>query len=292
MKRSILIPAVALFVLAGAMTAFAYRVTLRETIDKVRRPELPTATPYIAVESGPNGQEPPPSSAKAPAVVSGIPSEIEPKNESSEASTGDADEKSLDQEVALPDSVNLAVPFTPQAPHADWSLPYQEACEESSLIMVNAWMVGTPSGLMEADVADRLIQELVAWQEERFGYYEDTSAEETAVIAREFYGYANSEVLPVESIEDVKKVLADGYAVILPAAGKKLGNPYFSGEGPLYHMLVVKGYTKDGRIITNDPGTKRGEDFLYDAETLFSAIGDWNDGNPADGEKLMIILKP
>ena len=33
-------------------------------------------------------------------------------------------------------SINLAVPFQPQAPYADWSLPYKEACEEASVTMV------------------------------------------------------------------------------------------------------------------------------------------------------------
>ena len=47
-----------------------------------------------------------------------------------------------------------------------------------------------------------------------------------------------------------------GVPVLLPAAGRLLRNPYFSGQGPLYHMLVVKGYTRDGKIITDDPGTR------------------------------------
>ena len=39
-------------------------------------------------------------------------------------------------------------------------------------------------------------------------------------------------------------------------------------------MLVVIGYTDDG-FITNDPGTKRGEQYWYKTETLLDAIHDW-----------------
>ena len=280
MKRHHLIPVLSLLVLAGALTAFAYRVSIREAFVEAGRSELPEARPFVLPSAVPEngdaaevGTEPTTvedGEPDAPVVHEGTPSE----------------------NVASADEVNLSVPFSSQAPKADWSLPFQEACEETSLLMVNAWMVGTPAGLLDSDVVEGLILDLVAWQEERFGYYEDTDAEETATIAREYYGYANTEVLPVSSIEDVKRKVAEGYAVILPASGKDLHNPYFSGDGPLYHMLVVKGYTEDGRIITNDPGTRRGADFLYDPDTLFSAIGDWNDGNPAEGEKLMIVVKP
>jgi hypothetical protein len=36
----------------------------------------------------------------------------------------------------LPKQVLLSVPFTPQAPHANWNPPFDEACEEAALLMV------------------------------------------------------------------------------------------------------------------------------------------------------------
>jgi hypothetical protein len=185
--------------------------------------------------------------------------------------------------------VNLAVPFTSQAPKADWSMPYQEACEETSLLMVNAFLSG--AGAFTPDTADAQILELVEWEKTHFGYYEDTTAEEVAETARERFSYAKSRAVKIKSIADIKAVLNRGLPVIIPAAGRQLFNPNFSGAGPKYHMLVVKGYTKDGKIITNDPGTRRGADYVYEADVLWNAIHDWNGGDVDNGAKMMVVVE-
>ncbi len=35
----------------------------------------------------------------------------------------------------LPSELNLTAPFYSQAPHGDWGFPWQEACEEASLLL-------------------------------------------------------------------------------------------------------------------------------------------------------------
>lgn len=187
----------------------------------------------------------------------------------------------------LPSEINLGVPFASQAPFANWNLPYKEACEESSLIMVDYFLKNkglTPS------LADREILNLVEYQKQKLGYFEDTDAETTAKIMRDYFGRENAKAVYDITIDDIKKELAGGRPVIVPAAGRLLGNPFYTFPGPLYHMLVVKGYTKDGKFITNDPGTKRGENFLYSFETFYNAIHDWNNGDIYNGRKAMIVV--
>jgi len=280
-KRLLTLIVIFIILSLGAGAAFAFRVKIQDVVAEARKPELPVAQSYT-----PPAQIPEEDEEIVEEVVE------EPEEDPVEESEDELPVQGEASEPNLAGAMNLAIPFTPQAPHANWELPYQEACEESSLIMVNAWMVGHAPGLIEPNEADAQIQKLVDWQNKRFGYFEDTTAEETAIIAREYFGYKNTKILSVTSMDDVLEQLRGGRAVILPAAGKKLGNPYFRGEGPLYHMLVVKGLTDDGRVITNDPGTRRGADFLYDPDVLFEAIGDWNGGDPANGEKLMIIMVP
>lgn len=172
--------------------------------------------------------------------------------------------------ASVPSSYNLAVPFQPQAPHADWSLPYQEACEEASLIMADRFFSGESLSLEQMDEE---IKKLVAWEQDVFGYYEDTTAGEVARIASDYFNLNAALDFDV-STENIKRHIASNKLVVVPAAGRELPNPYFTGDGPLYHMLVIRGYTQT-QFITNDPGTRRGEEFLYGYDDLINAIADW-----------------
>lgn len=191
------------------------------------------------------------------------------------------------------DSVNLAVPFTSQAPHANWSLPYQEACEEASVLMAVDFFDDALVDLSTADGADEEILSLVAFQTERYGDYLDTTAAETARFASQKYEHILFSLLENPSVADLQSELLQGYLVIVPAYGRALGNPNFTGDGPLYHMLVLRGFDSErGIFITNDPGTRNGEAYVYREDVLMNAIGDWNDGDPEHGAKVVIVVAP
>ena len=177
---------------------------------------------------------------------------------------------SRNSELEIRTSYNLAVPFQSQAPEMDWGMPYQEACEEASLIMADAFFNQTSLSVAEMD---ERIKSLVAWEAKKFGYYEDTTAAEVVLIAKEYFGL--DAVLDYDvSVDSIKKYLSQNKLVLVPAAGKVLPNPNFKNGGPLYHMLVIRGYTQD-KFITNDPGTRKGEEFVYKYQNLLNAIHDW-----------------
>lgn len=194
----------------------------------------------------------------------------------------------------LEDRIEISVPFTSQAPLGNWDPPFDEACEEASLLMVDAAYAGrffTPEGAAEE------IQEFANWVEER-GYAIDTTAEEVARIAQS-YLRRDSIVYTGEQVtaENIKLLLREGFPVIIPAAGRMLGNPYFSGDGPPYHMLVITGwepasFLRGERFITNDPGTKRGEGYVYSVQVIMDAIHDWTGAKETieQGQKAMVIL--
>ena len=75
-----------------------------------------------------------------------------------------------------------------------------------------------------------------------------------------------STILPVTS--------AAGRPVIVPLAGRLLGNPYYTQPGPVYHMLVVKGIAENGDIITNDVGTRHGRNLTYAPDVFLNAMHD------------------
>lgn len=188
-----------------------------------------------------------------------------------------------------PAQMNLKVPMVYQAPFGVWDPLHEDACEEASILMARYYLAGRDT--VSKEEMDEEIRRVVDFEMKEFGYFESTTAEQTAAVMREFFGLDGAVVLPLDSVDAIKRQIAAGRPVILPTNGKLLGNPNFRNGGPLYHMLVVKGYTSTGKFITNDPGTRKGADYVYDQEVLFDAIGDWNGHDRANGPKVMIVVE-
>ena len=195
-------------------------------------------------------------------------------------------------ETVYPKAIHLAVPFLSQAPKQDWSMPYQEACEEASVIMVDAFLRGRTKVFAPTE-GDKAILDFIAWQQARYSPEKiDATAAEVKEMSEAYFSGRKATVFPIKTAEDIKKWLAKSVPVIVPANGKTLANPNFRGGGPIYHMLVIKGYTADGTWITNDPGTRKGESFLYTRDNLLSSIHDWNGGDVPKGAKVGLVLEP
>ena len=194
--------------------------------------------------------------------------------------------------VDLPLSVRHEVPFTPQAPFANWGdYRYQNACEEASILMAWSWLQNdfiTPAG------ANQAIADMVEFEKVKYGFYVDSSAEDTARLFREYYQHLSVTVSRDVTVERIKEELASGNLVIVPLDGRLLGNPFFTSPGPTRHMVVITGYDESNRkFITNEPGTKRGEDFEYSYEVLLNAVRDYASGDHEpinDAEKVMIVV--
>ena len=197
-------------------------------------------------------------------------------------------EISIPEAVVVSPAVTLSVPFTSQAPYEDWSAPYQEACEEAALLMIDAYMQGTT---LPASVANEKILSLTD-AVAKAGYGESMTIAELATFVQQWYGF-RSRIIEDVTVESIKEELRAGHPVIVPAAGKELQNPYFSGGGPWYHMLVITGFDED-EFITNDPGTVLGHGFRYQQDHLLSAIHDWTgqEQTISEGKKVMLILEP
>ncbi len=198
----------------------------------------------------------------------------------------------------LPADKNLAVPFTTQAPQAIWDQDHEEFCEEASVLMTGRFF--KHRSISSAVDAENGLQQIKQWELDHLGFYYDTTAAETAKIVEGVFGL-NVELKVNPTVDDIKRALANDKLVIVPAAGRELGNPNFTAPGPIYHNFVIRGYTSGGKFITNDPGTRKGQGYVYAQSVVMNAIHDWvpngdrtkpRQGDVAGGRKVVLIVSP
>lgn len=284
MKRAIGVGAILAIAALGG--AFLFRGQLRDAWYEARRPAVPPAVPVEVATNTPPVPVPQPKPNTNTNTNANTPVPPPPPVNTN---TNTNQNTNINAPVGIPVEYNLAVPFTTQAPFANWTGSYEDGCEEASALMVEHYFRKKtfPSQQYTKDLLDQAF----AWEDGRFGYNLDTTAAETAVLLREYFGFANVSVDGDFTAADIKAHIAAGRPVIVPAYGKALLNPNFRNGGPDYHMLVIKGYTATS-FITNDPGTRRGADYVYPIERLMGAIHDWNGGDVANGNKAMIVVSP
>lgn len=181
-------------------------------------------------------------------------------------------EEAIEEIKPMADSLNLDVPFSSQAPTGNWNERFNDACEEASVLMVDYYY--NNRSFLEPEDTETILEEMISWQEENWGEHSNLTIAKLAEYTITTFGY-KVEVIADLTVDKIKEQLNQGRPVIVPADGKKLDNPFFTGDGPPYHMLVIKGYVDD-KFITNDPGTKRGRNFIYTMANLMASIADWD----------------
>jgi len=196
-------------------------------------------------------------------------------------------------QVEVPSKLELDVDFAPQAPFSNWNELNEEACEEASMITVAKYFFNEP---LNESIMEKEIINLDKWERER-GYKIDLSANQVVEVLKNYY-QINSRVVEEVTVDRIKYELSMGNLIIVPADGRELENPYFKYPGPIYHMLVIRGYNSN-EFITNEVGTKRGDGFRYKYQKLIDAVHDWNpswshyevtDGQMGSQPKRMVVV--
>lgn len=213
------------------------------------------------------------------------------ENQADQAQKSDVAENS-----ALEGFVDLRAPFILQAPFGNWDdFVFQNACEEASIAMAMGWIRGVQN--ISPAEAEKQILDIVGFENSEFGYNTDTDVFDMQIIFQKHFKHQNVSTQKNISIQDIKDELHKGNLIIVPAYGRALKNPNYSGAGPIAHMLVIAGYDpQTEEFITNDPGTRKGAGYRYGENALFSAI--WNYPSSQDNipepagplEKVMLIV--
>ena len=185
------------------------------------------------------------------------------------------------------DDVNLDVPYTSQAPEKNWEEPWQNACEEAAVLMLDAYIKGY--GLSPLSAKDEL-QRMVNWEKEQ-NWFTSIESIKVAKLFTEYLGYKRGvKIIENPTIEQIKKFLDAGKPVLALADGKILKNKYYSNGGPDYHAFIIRGYTADS-FITNDPGVNRGANFIFPINNVMESLRDWNEGNVKKGTPVIIVVE-
>jgi len=176
---------------------------------------------------------------------------------------------------SISEAKNLLVPFTVQAPNSIWVQPWRDACEETSIAMVNNFYQGNLVRNITKNNAKKDILQILKIKETKWGKSLDEDAKKVVELINNFLPW-EARIVENPTLEDIKNEIDNEQPVIIPVYGRALNNKYFRNGGPIYHMLVISGYDEEKKeFITQEPGTIRGLDFRYSYDKLLNAIHDF-----------------
>jgi len=229
-----------------------------------------------------------------------LPPKISPKTETkiSETTTKittalsqpKADQPMAEREVT---KYLIKTAFVQQAPEKNWDEPWQDACEEASLLTVDYFYKNINSVTTEEN-RDAILKMIEFENTQNFT--NDMTISQMVVVAQQYLNY-QTKTIDNPTIEEIKKFISQDIPVIVTANGKILyeENKHFNSGGPYYHSLVILGFDDSKQQFTvHDVGTRSGAYFKYSYNLLMESIHDFPDSNKKEdinnGEKRVLIL--
>ncbi len=187
----------------------------------------------------------------------------------------------------IPEKHLLDIPFYSQAPLLKWDAFHEDMCEEASVLNAALFLDGKK---ITSDQFEAELQKMQKIEKNELGKWKSTTVVETKKIVDDFFDEAiKSRVIDNPSVSEIEAEIADGHPVVVPLAGRDIGNPNFTPPGPVYHMLVIKGYDAVN-FITNDVGTRKGNSYVYKKEVIMKNMHDWNKEDIHLGERRVLAL--
>jgi len=187
----------------------------------------------------------------------------------------------------VPEKFSLNIPFYSQAPFSKWDAFHEDMCEEASLLNAGLYLEDKKLSLEKYESE---LQALQKTEKEVIGEWKSTTITQTKKLADVFFeGKISAKIIDNPTAENIEAEVAAGNPVIVPLAGRDIGNPNFTPPGPVYHMLVIKGYDSKN-FIANDVGTRKGESYVYKKEVIMENMHDWNEKDIHLGGKRVLVL--
>ncbi len=195
----------------------------------------------------------------------------------------------------LPDKHLIQTVFVPQSPEKNWDQPWQDACEEASLLTVDYYyrQITQPD---PQTIKNDLLKMFDFETQQSFTH--DVNINQMALVAQNYLKYT-PKIINNPTIDDLKQYLSQNIPIIIPANGKTLyqENKHFKDGGPYYHNLVILGYDDNTQKFTvHDVGTQFGAYFKYTYSLLMESIHDFpstlkKEDIDSGDKKVLILLK-
>lgn len=191
------------------------------------------------------------------------------------------------QNISVMAEFNLGVPFTSQAPERNWEQPWQDACEEAAILMLDAYYKGY--GLSPLFAKEEILK-LISWEKD-LGWGGSINIEKIKQITEEYFGFEGRvKIISDPTVEQIKDYIRSGSPVLVVADGRILPNPYYTDGGPVYHAFVIRGFTET-EFITNDPGINTGTNFIFPIGDVMNSVRDWNNGDVENGRRAILVIE-
>lgn len=193
------------------------------------------------------------------------------------------------------DAVNLPVPFIWEIPDGVWTKPWNNACEEASIMMLDQFYLNRKEENIGRVESKNLMRPLFAIEDKLYGSNADTNASRTLKLIDDYTNFTG-ELKPHPTIEEIVAELAQGHPVISFHYGYDLKNPHhrFRRGGSSYHVMVLTGFNATKNLFyANDTELKGGLDYPYTYDTIMASLHDFNHtSKKADGQPIVIFTRP
>lgn len=201
-----------------------------------------------------------------------------PQNDTTGSIPADTEVKRSDNNLET--LVNLPVPYLSQMPDGLFVLPWSKACEEASITMIAEFYAKNKVKSLPIAMGKESMTKLMNWEDEEFGYNDDTDASSTARIINEASSFA-AVVKRNPTLEEIKDEVRNNRPVISFHYGPGLKNPYlyFKADGANYHVIILKGFDDEKQeFIAHDAGTYQysGADYRYSYDMIMNSLHDYD----------------
>lgn len=211
----------------------------------------------------------------------------EPQNQKIDPAPKEETPLEVSTQKETPEKYLLDMPFYSQAPLSKWDAFHEEMCEEASILNAGLYLENKK---LTKDQFEAELQKIQNIEKKAVGEWKSTTVAQTKKWADVYFGGSlNIKIIDNPAINDIETEIAAGHPVIVPLAGRDIGNPNFTPPGPVYHMLVLKGYDSQS-FITNDVGTRKGSSYAYKKDVIMKNIHDWNEKDIHLGAKRVLVL--